>query len=132
MANSGKPRSSTVASVQAPPARVAERKRAAPPAPPVAPPVERPKPQRDFFEITWSLLCSVRFAVVLILLLAAATTLGTTIPQISPGLRDFPLDYADFLSRAYARFGPLAGAMDWAGLFDLFNSFWYRLLIVLL
>ena len=69
----------------------------------------RATPRRDIFEAVWALFCSVRFAVVLMLLLAAATTLGTLIPQVSPGLRDFPQDYADFLSRAYARFGARGG-----------------------
>ncbi len=84
------------------------------------------------FESTWNLFCSVRFAVVLILILAAATTLGTILPQISPGLRNFPLDYADFMSRAQVRFGAATGVMEWTGLFDLYNSFWFRLLIVLI
>lgn len=104
-------------------------------APPLAAPDRdgtRPALQRDIFEAIWTLFCSVRFAVVQILLLAVATTLGTLIPQVSPGLRDFPQDYADFLSRAHARFGDLAGIMDWAGMFDLYNSFWFRLLIILL
>ncbi|HUS17024.1 MAG TPA: cytochrome c biogenesis protein ResB, partial [Chloroflexia bacterium] len=52
--------------------------------------------------------------------------------QVSPGLRDFPQDYADFLGRAQARFGDLAAPMDAVGLFDLYNSFWFRLLIILI
>src|SRR5690349_22105252 len=134
MADTAKPRATTVPSVQAPPARAAARKRPAPPIPPAPAPAEaqRPVARRDIFESVWNLFCSVRFAVVLILLLAAATTLGTTLPQVSPGLRDFPQDYADFLTRTYDRFGVLAGPMDWIGMFDLFNSFWYRLLIILL
>jgi cytochrome c biogenesis protein len=117
-----------LAATQAPaPSRAARAPVAAPGA--VA---RRAAPRRDFFEAVWALFCSVRFAVVLMLLLAAATTLGTLIPQVSPGLRDFPQDYADFLSRAYDRFGAVAGVMDWAGLFDLYNSFWFRLLIILI
>ncbi len=128
MPNTVKPYASTPAS--APTARPVRK--SVRPAPPQPAPVARPQARRDLFEAVWNLFCSVRFAVVLILLLAAATTLGTTIPQVSPGLRDFPIDYANFLSQAHARFGPLAGIMDWVGMFDLFNSFWYRLLILLL
>src|SRR5690349_12993297 len=128
MPDAKKPASTTAASISAP---AAPRTKPRPPAPPAGKVVSQ-RPRRDFFEQTWNLFCSVRFAVVLILLLAAATTLGTVIPQVSPGLRDFPQDYADFLSRAYARFGPLAGPMDWAGMFDLYNSFWFRLLIILI
>jgi len=127
---SAKPNVVRTAAVPAPAARSARPPRPAPPA--GAPPAVPSTPRRDIFELTWRLFCSVRFAVVLILLLAAATTLGTLIPQVSPGLRDFPQDYADFLSRADARFGALAGWMDGAGLFDLYNSFWFRLLIILI
>src|SRR5690349_19261363 len=128
MPDAKKPASTTAASISAP---AAPRTKPRPPAPPAGKVVSQ-RPRRDFFEQTWNLFCSVRFAVVLILLLAAAVTLGTTIPQVAPGLRDFPQDYADFLTQAYARFGPLAGPMDWMGMFDLFNSFWFRLLIILL
>ncbi len=53
-------------------------------APPPSAITGRPAPRRDLFESTWNLFCSVRFAVVLILILAAATTLGTILPQIAP------------------------------------------------
>ena len=122
---------SVTRSSQAPAAPRRTAPRTAPPAPPESA-VRPAPPRRDLFEGIWNLFCSVRFAVVLILLLAAATTLGTIIPQVSPGLQNFPQDYADFLSRAQARFGTLAGPMTWAGLFDLYNSFWFRLLIILI
>lgn len=103
------------------------------PVPPTPGAVSRPaRPRRDIFESVWNLFCSVRFAVVLILLLAAATTLGTILPQVSPGLRNFPQDYADFMSRANVRFGAATGLMDSVGLFDLYNSFPFRLLIILI
>jgi len=129
MSRAIQPGDALVASTQAPAVRRPARPAGPEPQGPQALPAG---PRRDLFELTWSLFCSVRFAVVLILLLAAATTLGTLIPQVSPGLQNFPQDYADFLSRAYARFGGVAGVMDGTGLFDLYNSFWYRLLIMLI
>jgi hypothetical protein len=87
--------------------------------------------RRDIFEATWTLFCSVRFAVVQILVLAGATTLGTLIPQMPIGLRDFPTDYNAFLSDMQTRFGSFRDAMLWSGMFDLYNSFWFRLLIVI-
>ena len=95
------------------------RRRPAPPAPP--PPRREPRhlratPRRDIFEAVWALFCSVRFAVVLILLLAAATTLGTLIPAGQPrparlpaGLRRLPEPAP---MPASARW---PGLMDWAG-----------------
>jgi cytochrome c biogenesis protein len=87
--------------------------------------------RRDIFEATWTLFCSVRFAVVQILVLAAATTLGTLIPQMPLGLRDFPTDYNAFLTDMQTRFGAFSNAMLWSGMFDLYNSFWFRLLIII-
>src|SRR5262249_29221465 len=88
--------------------------------------------RRDLIEVVWGLFCSVRFAVVQILILAGAATLGTLIPQMPVGLRDFPADYAGFMSDMAPRFGPFRDPMLWAGLFDLYNSFWFRLLILLM
>jgi|GEM_PF-3254065 len=127
MTPTAKSNAPSVATAQAPAAR-----RPQGPATPPGVTTERPGLRRDLFESTWNLFCSVRFAVVLILILAAATTLGTILPQISPGLRDFPQDYADFMSRAQVRFGPVTAVMAAAGLFDLYNSFWFRLLILLI
>jgi len=127
MTPTAKSNAPSVATAQAPAAR-----RPQGPATPPGVTTERPGLRRDLFESTWNLFCSVRFAVVLILILAAATTLGTILPQISPGLRDFPQDYADFMSRAQVRFGPVTAVMAAAGLFDLYNSFWFSLLILLI
>ncbi len=87
--------------------------------------------RRDIFEATWTLFCSVRFAVIQILVLAVATTIGTLIPQMPVGLRDFPSDYAAFITDMHTRFGAFSDAMLWSGLFDLYNSFWFRLLIII-
>src|SRR5207249_1281929 len=88
------------------------------------PPVAGEQPQaptasarRDLFEATWTLFCSVRFAVVQILVLAGAATLGTLIPQMPIGLRDFPTDYAAFLNDMQARFGSFRDVMLWSGMF---------------
>ena len=115
----------------------------APTSPPASTPARRPpapaapqaptagRARRDLFEATWGLFCSVRFAVIQILVLVGLTTLGTLIPQMPGGLRDFPTDYAAFLAAVQTRFGAFTEAMLWAGLFDLYNSFWYRLLIII-
>src|SRR3954452_9008615 len=78
--------------------------------------------RRDIFEATWTLFCSVRFAVIQILVLAAATTIGTLIPQMPVGLRGFPNEYAAFVTDMHTRFGAFSAAMLWSGMFDLYNS----------
>lgn len=116
----------------------------APASPPKATPARRPpvvgnppqapaagRTRRDPFEAIWGLFCSVRFAVIQILVLVGVITLGTLIPQMPGGLRDFPTDYAAFLSAVQTRFGAFTDAMLWAGMFDLYNSFWFRLLIII-
>src|SRR5215212_3888684 len=90
------------------PPGAAARRRPLPVETPQAPVAGRAR--RDLFEATWNLFCSVRFAVIQILVLAGATTLGTLIPQMPAGLRDFPTDYAAFLNDVSTRFGALTDA----------------------
>lgn len=89
------------------------------------------KPRRDFVETVWSLFVSVRFAVVLNVGGALAVMLGTVIPQMPPGTQDFPTELNTFLDQARTRYGDFSGVLYWAGFYDLFNSLWFRILIVL-
>ncbi len=88
------------------------------------------RPQRDLVETVWTLFCSIKFAVVLNVSIALAAMIGTIIPQMQPGILDFPGQLDQFMTDATSRYGDLTGIMQWAGLFDLFNSLWFRLLVV--
>jgi cytochrome c biogenesis protein len=88
------------------------------------------RPRRDFVEAVWALFCSIKFAVVLNISLALAAMVGTIIPQMQPGILDFPGQLDQFMADAESRYGDLTGVMHWAGFFDLFNSLWFRLLVV--
>jgi cytochrome c biogenesis protein len=90
----------------------------------------RLRPQRDFIETVWMLFCSVKFAVVLNVALALTVMLGTVIPQMQPGIQDFESELSTFLEGARARYGDLTGFLYWAGFFDLYNSLWFRMLVV--
>ncbi len=96
-----------------------------------APAVLPSRPKRDFVEAIWTLFCSVRFAVVLNVSLALAAVLGTVIPQMSPGLANFPSDYSSFLDDARSRYGDASPLLYWAGFYDIYNSLWFRILVVL-
>src|SRR5687768_694712 len=90
----------------------------------------RHAPRRDFVETIWVLFCSVRFAVVLNLALALAVMIGTLVPQMPAGIQRFEGELERFLTGAQGRYGDLSGILYWAGFYDLYNSLWFRLLIV--
>ncbi len=89
------------------------------------------RPRRDFAETIWTLFCSIRFAVVLNVALALAAMTGTMIPQMQPGIQNFETELNTFLDAARGRYGDVAGFLYWAGFFDLYNSLWFRMLVVL-
>jgi cytochrome c biogenesis protein len=91
----------------------------------------RRRPGRDPVETVWTLFCSLRFAVVLNVAMALAALLGTVIPQMPPGIQNFDTELDQFLSNARARYGDFAGVLHWAGFYDLYNSLWFRMLVVL-
>lgn len=91
----------------------------------------RGQPGRDIIETVWVLFCSVRFAVVLNIALAFVVMLGTIIPQLQPGIQNSTEALSNFMGGAVGRYGDLAGIMYWSGLFDLYNSLPFRMLIVI-
>lgn len=88
------------------------------------------RPRHDPIEAVWALFCSIRFAVVLNIALAVAAMLGTIIPQMPTGLQNFSDQLAQFLNQAEARYGGFSGLLYWAGFYDLYNSLWFRLLVL--
>ncbi|MFC1962860.1 cytochrome c biogenesis protein ResB [Chloroflexota bacterium] len=80
----------------------------------------------------WRWLCSVRLALVLILLLAAASLAGALIIQ-APGeeLRS-PLSYDRWVEGLRPRFGTFTGLLDFLGLFKIFHMWWFNALVALL
>jgi cytochrome c biogenesis protein len=88
------------------------------------------RPRRDFIESIWTVFCSLRFAVVLNVALAVAAMLGTVVPQMPVGIQNFPTELNQFLDDARSRYGDFSGLLHWAGFFDLYNSLWFRMLVV--
>jgi cytochrome c biogenesis protein len=80
-----------------------------------------PSTSNGLLEAIWSLLSSIRLTLVLLLSLATTSIIGTLIPQNS--------DPAAYL----AAFGePLFRFFSVLGLFDMYHSWWFQLLMVLL
>src|SRR5688500_4204685 len=92
--------------------------------------VARRRPRRDPVDAVWSLLCSIKFAVVMNVGLAVAAMLGTIVPQMQPGIQNFDTELRRFLTAAGVRSGPLSDVLYWAGFYDLYISLWFRMLVV--
>jgi len=75
----------------------------------------------------WGLLTSMRFALVLILALAALGLLGTLLVQAPPGVLADPEAKADWINQVRPKYGGWTGAFDMLGLFAIFESIWFRL-----
>ena len=75
----------------------------------------------DPFTKIWKFFASVRLTIVLLLTLAATSIIGTLIPQNqSPG--DYVNAFGAFLSRLF----------DLLGLFDLYHSWWFQTMMLML
>lgn len=79
-------------------------------------------------EKLWHLLTSMRFALVLILGLAVLGLIGSLVIQAPAGVLADPTAKADWLDRIRPRYGGWTGIMDTLGVFDIFDSIWFRLI----
>src|SRR3972149_4086096 len=80
----------------------------------------------------WRLLTSVRFALLLIGLLALAALAGLLIPQLPSQMQGNPAAAAAWLEFQRGRFGLLTTPMDRPGLFRIFRSIWFSATLALL
>ena len=75
---------------------------------------------RGFLEALWDFFCSLKLAIVLIILLAVTSIIGTIIPQGPP-----PPEYLQTISEAKFK------AYSVLGFFDMYHSWWFILLLYL-
>ncbi len=80
-----------------------------------------PKTDNGVVEAVWKLLASVQLTIVLLLSLAATSIIGTLIPQNSE-----PAAYVAAFGETLYRFFAVLG------LFDMYHSWWFQVLVVLL
>ncbi len=87
----------------------------------------------DLIGRSWRFFTSVRLALVLILVLAVAILAGTLIDQAPGSVMADSSAYASWLARAETKYGGFwTNVFDRLQLFNVFYSFWFRLLIALL
>lgn len=80
----------------------------------------------------WRPLSSVRLALVVILLIAAATFAGTVVEQMPASVAGDAEARARWLEQAATTYGGFTTLLHHFGLFGVFHSLWYRLLLALL
>ncbi len=77
----------------------------------------------------WHLLTSMRVAMVLMIVLAALCVIGSLVIQIPTGMADDPASKAQWLDGIRPKYGAFTGVMDALGLFNIFNSIVFRVLV---
>ncbi|TAK32632.1 MAG: cytochrome c biogenesis protein ResB [Chloroflexota bacterium] len=90
----------------------------------------RPARQDDIADRAWRFFCSMRLALILILVITAAVFIGTLLDQ-APGVLTAS-DYANWLSRERLKYGPYTDILSALQLFIIYNSAWFRGLLALL
>lgn len=77
----------------------------------------------------WWLFTNVRFATVLLSLLAMISLVGVVIPQFPLNVRGDSVAEAQWLDSKADTFGFLAEPVETMGLFDVFHAFWFAMLL---
>ena len=86
----------------------------------------------DPLKTAWDLLTNVKFALLLVGLALGAGLIGVVIPQVPAPMRGNPAARSAWMALREESYGPLTGAMDSLGLFDVFHSAWFNGLWVLI
>ena len=91
------------------------------------------KPGRfDLLGWTWNFLTNVKVALFLIGLVTAAASLGVVLPQVPAPMRANAAARSVWMEHRRDDFGALTGLMDRLDLFDIFYSYWFNGLWVLI
>lgn len=80
----------------------------------------------------WKLFSSPKLAFILICLIAVASLAGALITQAPIGVRDDPTSYARWLAQIRPKYGMATAVLNSAGLFNVFGTWWFRLLMAFL
>jgi cytochrome c biogenesis protein len=91
-----------------------------------------PGKMRDYLLRLWRLFSSLKLAVILLIAVIAISLLGTLFPQLAPEVAGDPQASARWLAMAREKYGACAGLYETLGLFDVYHSPWFTLLIAAL
>ncbi|HZU77776.1 MAG TPA: cytochrome c biogenesis protein ResB, partial [Dehalococcoidia bacterium] len=86
----------------------------------------------DPFKTLFRLLTSVRVALLLLGAVAVAALLGVIFPQAPDEVRAVPSAYDAYTEFQRTRYGVFTDAMRRLGLFEVFHSYWFNGLILVL
>jgi cytochrome c biogenesis protein ResB len=92
----------------------------------------RGRQQFDPFKSIYRLLTSVRFALLLLGTVVVAALLGVIFPQAADDVRAVPAAYDAFTQFQHGRYGVFTTPMRQLGLFEVFHSYWFNGLLLLL
>jgi cytochrome c biogenesis protein len=84
----------------------------------------------EALEWLWRTFTSMRTALILILCLSVLALIGTLLVQAPPGLASDPQAYDAWLVGLKPRYGGFTTILDKLGLFAVFQSIWFRAIIV--
>lgn len=87
--------------------------------------------RQDPFHLLWRMFTSVRVAIYLLGLVAFGALLGTVIPQIPIPMRGIAAAEAAWVEFQRGRFGPFTTLFYRLGLFNVFETYWFNGLLVL-
>lgn len=102
------------------------------PPPPAAPDEPVDPPVTAVFHQLYAFLYNKYVGVVIILAMAFATLLGTLLQQVPDSVRLDPASYDAWLGQVRPRYGGWTNVLATLGLFNVFSSWWFRGITVLL
>ena len=80
----------------------------------------------------WRFFSSLKLAVILLIAVTVVALLGSLFPQLAPEVARDPQASAQWLAMAREKYGALAGLYETLGLFDVYRSPWFLLLVTAL
>jgi len=86
----------------------------------------------DPFRLVWTLLCNVKFALLLVGIAGLACLLGVLLPQVPIPMRANPAARSAWLELQRQQFGPFTDIMNRWYLFDIFQAPWFYALWALI
>lgn len=86
----------------------------------------------DIGDRLWRIFTSMRTALILMLMLAVLALVGTLVVQAPAGMASDPQAYAAWLDTIRPKYGGWTAPMDMFGAFNIFSSWWFKGIMVLL
>ncbi|MCL5961280.1 MAG: cytochrome c biogenesis protein ResB [Chloroflexi bacterium] len=86
--------------------------------------------QTDPFDALWRFFSSTRLALILILVIAFTSFLGSLAPQAPERAMADAVSYARWVDTIRPKYGPLTDLFSAVGLFNVYSVFWFKILLV--